>query len=259
MTDRSFQKFNKKKFFSAVRNVITLVFLVLCIFSVLVTILSKKDIDGTAEIFGYQFRVVTSESMAKSEFTDTSNFKIKSIPVRSLVFIETIPDDDAQAKEWYADLRVGDVLTFRYVYDTQVTITHRITSIRDNGEGGYIIELEGDNKNAPSGQLTQTLDTSLDDGPNHAIGKVTGKSYILGLFISLLNTKLGIILILMVPCLIIISVEVARIVKVLTEDRKKRELERDNEIASLRLQIEELKKQNEASLGETKKEGDTNE
>ena len=124
-------KAKAKKISSIVLSVLMYVFIAICLVTVFITVSSKKDTDGAAEIFGYQMRVVTSDSMAKSEYTDVSNFKIKDIPIRSMIFIDTVPDDPEKADEWYRDLKVGDVLTFRYVYTTQVTITHRITSIVD--------------------------------------------------------------------------------------------------------------------------------
>ena len=66
-------------------DVLLYTFLVLCIVAVFVTVSSKRDADGAAELFGYQMRVVTSDSMAESEFTDVSAYKIKDIPVRSMV------------------------------------------------------------------------------------------------------------------------------------------------------------------------------
>ena len=39
-----------------------------------------------------------------------------------------------EAKAWYADLKVGDVLTFKYVYVRQETITHRIIDIEEKNE-----------------------------------------------------------------------------------------------------------------------------
>ena len=229
-------------------TVLVYLFLALCLFAVIVTAFARREADGTAQIFGYQFRIVTSESMAKCDQTDVSEFKIKSIPLRSMIIIETVPSDKTEATEWYASLKEGDVLTFRYVYDTQVTITHRIVDIRENGEGGYYIDLEGDNKYADQDQIRQTLDTSLDGSPNHAIGKVVGQSHMLGLFLTLLKSKLGIILIIMIPCILIISLEVFKIVKTLTEDKRKRDLEeherKDNEIRELRRQIAELQNKN---------------
>ena len=167
-------KARMKKTGNIVLNVLMYIFLVLCVFSVIITIISKRDPDGAAEVFGYQMRVVTSDSMAECELTDVSAYKIKDIPIRSMVFVKVMPDEPAEADEFYRSLKVGDVLTFRYVYTTQVTITHRITSITEKDTGGFVIELAGDNKNSEDGQLTQIIDTSIPNNTNYVIGKVTG-------------------------------------------------------------------------------------
>lgn len=225
-------------------NVLLAVFLAACVFALVMTLLSKKSSDGAAEIFGYQLRVVTSDSMARCDLTDVSNYEIGSIPVRSMVFVKVMPQEDAAADAWYRDLRVGDVLTFRYVYTSQVTITHRITSIEEKPTGGFLIELEGDNRNSESELMTQTIDTSIPNNPNYVIGRVTGQSFLLGFFISLLQAPIGIILIVIVPCFIIILLEVLKIVGVLTEDKRKREQEeqakRDGELEALRRRLAEL-------------------
>ena len=70
-------KMKFKKIGNIVLNVLMYIFLAFCIFTVIVTLLSKRDSDGAAEIFGYQMRIVTSDSMAKSEYTDVSDYKIK--------------------------------------------------------------------------------------------------------------------------------------------------------------------------------------
>lgn len=253
------EKKKTKKIINILSNIILGIFLVVCIFSVIITLLSKKDSDGTAEIFGYQLRIITSESMAECPNTDVSNFKIKSIPLRSLVFVETVPDNSEEANKWYSELQVGDVLTFKYVYTTQVTITHRIISIEDNGNGGYKIVLAGDNKNSEGGQLVQTLDTSLDEGTNYIIGKVTGQSRFIGTILSVLKTTLGIILLIMVPCVIIIGFEVSRIVRVYSDERKKKyqdeQEKKDKEIQELRDMIAKLE-ENQTSVRSEKTEGD---
>ena len=153
-----------KKIGKIALDVLLYIFLAICIFAVIVTVISKRDSDGAAEVFGYQMRVVTSDSMSESEFTDVSAYKIKDIPIRSMVFVKVMPDDPAEADEFYRSLKVGDVLTFRYVYTTQVTITHRITDIEEI-EGGFKITLAGDNKNSEDGQLVQVIDTSIPTIP----------------------------------------------------------------------------------------------
>ena len=233
-----------KKILSIALNVLLYIFLAICIFSVIITVISKKDADGAAELFGYQLRVVTSDSMDKCELTDVSNYDIGSIPVRSLVFVKTMPDDPAKADEWYASLKVGDVLTFRYVYTTQVTITHRITSITPKDTGGYVIELAGDNKNSEDGQLTQVIDTSVPNNTNYVIGKVTGQAFLLGWLLSILKTPVGIICVIIVPCFIIILLEILKIIGILGAEKKKRENEekekKDSELEELRRRLAEL-------------------
>ena len=235
-----------KKIGNIALNVLLYIFLAICILSVFVTLLSKRDSDGAAEIFGYQMRVVTSDSMSESEFTDVSAYKIKDIPIRSMVFVKVMPDDPAKADEFYRSLAVGDVLTFRYVYTTQVTITHRITGIEEV-EGGFKITLAGDNKSSEDGQLVQTIDTSIPNNTNYVIGKVTGQAYLLGLLMSFLMQPVGIILLIIVPCFIIILLEVLKIAKVLGADKKKREQEekakKDNELEQLRRKLAELEKE----------------
>ena len=244
-----------KKIGSIIINILLYLFLAVCVFSVVLTVFSKKDVDGAAELFGYQMRVVTSDSMAKCELTDVSGYDIKSIPLRSMIFVKLMPEDEAEANEWYGDLKVGDVLTFRYVYTNQVTITHRITAITEKETGGYIIELAGDNKNSESGQLYQTIDTSIPNNTNYVIGKVTGQAFILGFIISLLKSPLGIIFIVIVPCFIIILLEVLKIVGAYNAERKKREQEeaskRDSELEELRRRLAELEKDKTESTDDT--------
>lgn len=239
-----------KKALRIVGNCFLYLFLLLCIFSVVLTVASKKDSDGAANIFGHQIRVVTSDSMAKCDHTDVSQYKIKSIPVRSLLLIDLVPDNEAKAEKWYSSLKVGDVLTIRYVYTSQVTITHRIVSINEKADGGYMIELKGDNTSSMSGALSQTIDTSDTDSPNYVVGKVTGQSYPLGVFLSLLKSPVGIILVIILPCFIIILLEILRIVGLYSaEKRKKHEEEREereNELEELRRKLAELEGSNAA-------------
>lgn len=239
-----------KKILNIAANVLLYVFLAVCIFSVIVTLVSRKNSSGATEIFGYQMMVVTSDSMAECEHTDVSEFEIEDIPIRSMVFIETVPEDPAEAKAWYGNLKVGDVLTFRYVYTSQVTITHRITSITEKESGGYIIELAGDNRNSDSAQLNQTIDTSLTNSPNYVIGKVTAQAYIFGVIMSFLMTPLGMVIAIIVPCLLIILLEVFKILSVFNAEKKelrqKEREEKEKELDELRRRLAELESAKES-------------
>lgn len=233
----------KSALFKALRiigDVLLFILIAFALFSLVVSISSKKDSDGTATMFGYQLRFVRSNSMEQCEQTDVSGYQIKSIPVKSCIFVQVAPDTDEERAEWYKQLKVGDVLTFKYVHTKQETITHRIVDIREKESGGYLIALEGDNKNSDTDLLQQTIDTSLTDSPNFIIGKVTGQSYFLGLVIYAFKEPVGIICLVIIPCIIVIGFEVVRIVKVLGKDKKQRIKEKEQTQAN---EIEELKRQ----------------
>lgn len=222
------------------------------LFVLIISVSAKRDADGTANVFGYQLRFVRSGSMEKCDQTDVSGYKIKSIPVKSCVFIEKAPapEDQQALNEWCSALSVGDVLTFQYskygaanIQDK--VITHRIVKIEPK-EGGYIITLEGDNKNDTGSVGQQVIDTTKADGLDYIIGKVEGQSYFLGLCVYALKSPVGLVFIIIVPCMIVIAYEVIKIITVLNKDKKDRQQQektaKEDEIALLRKQLEELQK-----------------
>lgn len=233
-----------KKVLKITGNVLVYLLMAIAMFVLVISITSKKDSDGTATVFGYQLRFVQSDSMEECELTDVSKFEIKSIRVKSCVFVDVAPESEEEKAEWYKSLKVGDVLTFKYVYSRQETITHRIVNIEEKITGGYIITLEGDNKNAETDLMQQTIDTSLTDSPNYIIGKVTGQSYVLGLLVYAFKTPVGIVCLIIIPCLIIIAFEVMRLVKVFGKDKKEKlqaeKKKQDDEIEELKRQLAEL-------------------
>lgn len=233
-----------KKVLKITGNVLVYLLMAIAMFVLIISITAKKDSDGTATVFGHQLRFVQSDSMEECELTDVSDFEIKSIRVKSCIFIDVAPESEEEKAEWYKNLKIGDVLTFKYVYSKQETITHRIVNIEEKETGGYIITLEGDNKNAETNLLQQTIDTSLEDSSNYIIGKVTGQSYFLGLLVYAFKTPVGIVCLIIIPCLIIIAFEIIRLVKVFGKDKKeKREAEKkkqDDEIEELKRQLAEL-------------------
>ncbi len=213
---------------------------------ILVISVTSKNNDGAATIFNTQLRIVVSDSMGKCDQTDVSQYKIKSIPVKSCVFVNTVPKDDDKKLDWYSKIKVGDVLTFRYyLVSKQETITHRVVDI-ESKEGGYIFTLEGDNKSSKSGVSQQIIDTTSTDSFNYVIGKVTGQSYFLGVLIYALRSTWGIILIVIVPCSIIVIANIIRIIRVLSLEKKEKNLvqvqSQSQEIEELRRQIKLLQK-----------------
>ena len=237
------------RIFGIIGNILLYIVIAIALFAVIVSITAKKDIDGTATIFNTQLRFVQSSSMEKCEETDVSKYKIKSIKVKSCIFIEVMPEEETKQAEWLDNIQVGDVLTFKYVYTKQETITHRVIKREEKATGGYIITLEGDNKADGVTLGKQVIDTSDDTSPNYIIGKVKGQSYILGLIVYALKGTVGIVCLIIIPCLIVIAFQVIRIVRVTSKDKKdkaeKTNIEQLNEIEELKRKLAELEKEKE--------------
>lgn len=242
-------KARRVSWLSRLGDVLLLLVILLALFALVLSIVAKKDSDGAATLFGYQLRFVQSASMEACPETDASEYEIGSIPVKSCVFIETVPTDPVEREAWLSALEVGDVLTFKYVYTRQETVTHRIVRIEEKATGGYLITLMGDNRADESALMTQTLDTSKEDSPNYIIGKVTGQSYVLGLCVYALKSPVGLLTLIIFPCLVIIILEILRIVRAVGgEKRRAQHLEREaqaNEIEELRRRLALLEKENE--------------
>ncbi len=232
---------NAGKIFGVIGNILLYLFLGMCVLAVLVTLLGNRDADGAIRLFGRELRLVTTDSMAACEQTDVSGYEVGSIPRSSLILVEAVPEDPKAAQAWYDALKEGDVLTFRYVYTRQLTITHRLVQKSPKETGGYVLTLVGDNKNTDTELLTQTIDTGETNTMNYVIGKVSGSSYPLGVLLSALRKPIGIVLVIIVPCFIIILLEVFKIIGVVTAEKKKREQEeksaKENELAELRRKL----------------------
>ena len=86
----------------------------------------------------------------------------------------------------------------------------------------------------------------MPNSTNYVIGKVIGQAYLLGLLISILKTPIGMIFVVILPCFIIILLEVLKIVNLYGTERRKREQEerqkKDDELRALREKLAELEK-----------------
>ena len=219
-----------KKFLQILLDILVCGFLALAIVVIVLVVVSNRDVDGTAEIMGYQLRIVTSDSMGECEFTDVSGYEIKSIPIKSLIIVKTMPKEEELVNDWYRELKPGDVLTFRYVYGNQITITHRLSSITEN-EDGFVIDLAGDNVNAQNNQLYQTIDTSIPDNPNYVIGKVVWASEWAGKVFNSIKTPIGLVFLIWIPCVIITIMQVYEIGSSTTEGAEKPKKSRRTQVA----------------------------
>lgn len=234
---------NKKiyQMLSLIINIFIYIFLALSIVLLCFSITSKKDKDGAINIFGYQMRIVISPSMEKNDstYSEIKEYKIKDLKVKTMVFVKKVSKKDSNS--WYEDIKVGDVLTFRYTYDNkQETITHRVIDIYKNKSSkGYTIKLQGDNRENENSVSIQTIDTSYEFSTNYVIGKVVAKNYFFGLLVYSLKQPLGIVLLVIVPSLIIIVLEIIKIVNYLNEEKKKKIIEERDKQQD---EIEDLKR-----------------
>ena len=146
------------------------------------------------------------------------------------------------------------MLTFRYKYTEQTTITHRITKITEK-DVGYLIELAGDNK-ASEETLTQLIDTSDTQSFNYVIGKVVWANYPLGWLVYALKSPVVILFLIILPCLIVIALEIIKIVSVLGAEKREKAKEeaekKEAEIQALKRRLAALEHK------EAEKEIDTN-
>ena len=229
-----------QKIFRILGNIFLYGFLGFCLLCVIVTATVQKDVDGAASIMGYQIRLVLTESMAACEETDVSHFRIKSIPARSVILLELVPEDPTEAEAWYADLAVGDVLTFRYLYNSQVTITHRILSIEPE-ENGYCITLIGDNKSESGELMTQVIHTGEVHSPNYVIGRVVASNYPIGILLTMFREPVGLVLLVILPATIVILYELFRVFSLLQAERRRKASElaaaKEAELDALRRRV----------------------
>ena len=196
-----------------------------------------------------QFLVVVSSSM---DGEPQEEYEIKKIPVKSLIKVDLIKD--GEEKTFYSSLKKGDVLTFNYLALNNVTITHRIIeepTLLSDGET-YQIKLRGD---AVEGE--GNIQTVYSDGrTGEVIGKVSFVSLPLGRIYFFMSSKVGMLVLIVLPCSAVCIFEITKIIYVVSESKRKDKEKANQEIQNQKdKEIEELKAKLE-SLQQKEKEGE---
>lgn len=140
--------------------------------------------DYTAPIFNAY--VVLSGSM------------LPTIQVKDVVVTKKIPEDK---------LEIGDVITFISPDERfgGISITHRIIDkVYDEKQGIYTYRTQGDNNNVAD---------SVPVPNGNILGKVILKIPKLGYIQDILASKAGLIIVVLIPCLIIFSYDIMKMVK----------------------------------------------
>lgn len=125
------------------------------------------------------------------------------------------------------DIKVGDIITFISTSASSkgMTITHRVIEITD-GENGKLYKTKGDNNTSPDPKPATF---------ENIIGKVIFKIPQLGRLQSILTTKMGWLILVVIPAFIIILFDILKLIRlhgaeksieeVVTIDNKKKEKE----------------------------------
>lgn len=127
-----------------------------------------------------------------------SGSMLPTIQVKDIVVTKKIPEDE---------LEIGDIITF-ISPDTRfggISVTHRIIDkYYDDSLGAYTYRTQGDNNNVADSALV----------PNsNILGKVILKIPKLGYLQDILSSKGGLIIIVIIPCLAILSYDIMKIFK----------------------------------------------
>jgi signal peptidase len=126
-------------------------------------------------------------------FTVYGGSMVPAIPVGSVVAAKSV---EASA------IKVGDIITFRSGTEADNVVTHRVVEV-SNGDGALSFRTAGDNNAHPDGSAVLA---------ESVIGKVWFHVPFLGYLSSFVTTKLGFILLIIVPGIFIISLEVRNII-----------------------------------------------
>lgn len=184
---RTIVSFFKKIFNFFLNLIIGIVFIFAFLF--LTFSLLMKSNGGTFSFFGYEGRIVLSGSM------------VPTLPVNTLVMLNTLEDKSSY--------KIGDIVTFtengNLTSDT--IITHRIIDIDEiNGKIFYTLKgdaVENDTQYIPC---------------DFVIGKVVGNSLFFGRLFTFIQSKAGIIILIIIPSLAIAIFEFVRIIRLILKD-----------------------------------------
>jgi signal peptidase len=134
-------------------------------------------------------------------FTIYGGSMMPTIPIGSVVAVKSV---EASA------IKVGDIITFRTGTEADKVVTHRVVEV-SNDSGALGFRTAGDSNAKPDGGAVLA---------ENVVGKVWFHVPFLGYLSSFVTTKLGFILLIVVPGIFIISLEIRTIIAELRSMRK---------------------------------------
>jgi len=134
-------------------------------------------------------------------FTIYGGSMMPTIPIGSVVAVKSVGA---------STIKAGDIISFRMGAEADKVVTHRVVEV-SNDSGALSFHTAGDSNAKPDGN---------DVLAENVVGKVWFHVPFLGYLSSFVTTKLGFILLIVVPGLFIISLEVRTIIAELRLMRK---------------------------------------
>jgi signal peptidase len=152
-------------------------------------------------ILAMVFFFLAPHFMGMNFFTIYGGSMMPAIPIGSVVAVKSV---EASA------IKVGDIITFRTGTEADKVVTHRVVEV-SNDSGVLRFRTAGDSNAKPDGSAVLA---------ENVVGKVWFHVPFLGYLSSFVITKLGFILLIVVPGIFIISLEVRTIIAELRLMRK---------------------------------------
>ncbi len=132
-----------------------------------------------------------------SAYTIVSPSMVPTIDVRDVIITKRVEVDNVD---------IGDVVTFTSADPLYkgVTITHRVVGFVESSSGETMLRTKGDNNNAEDSALV---------GSDELIGKVVLIIPFIGYIQELLSNMYGWLILIIIPSLIIITIDIVKIAK----------------------------------------------
>lgn len=189
------KKGKKSKIIRNITDGILIVFIAIVALGEMIGLFTRSSNYGVPNVFGHQFMVVLTDSMAKDE-DGKEVYPVGDGLVVKKVDLNTI--------------KVGDDISF-YWPDIRAIITHRVYQIDYEADTTTLKDFvcHGINTDATN----YTPDQHQTVAPKYVLGKVTASSKALGGFIQAMQQWWVILLLIIIPCLVIAASSIHDIIK----------------------------------------------
>jgi len=134
-------------------------------------------------------------------FTIYGGSMMPTIPIGSVVAVKSMEE---------SDIKVGDIIAFRAGTEANKVVTHRVVEV-SNDSGALSFRTAGDSNASPDGNAVPA---------QNVVGKVWFHVPFLGYLSSFVITRLGFVLLVLVPGILIDALEVRNIIAEIRSMRK---------------------------------------